>query len=426
MNEEATGCPYSKASEIDFMDPVVQENWFEAYDIIREESPAYYMPQLGMHVITRYEDIEYILRRPEQFTAGPDVGATEPLIKFPEALALYEEKGWRRYTSLGEDMPKHPIYRATVDPYLTASAVRAKEGFIRKTINELIDAWIDDGEVDFMNNFAEPLPMIVIAEILGFPRMDLPQLKVWSAAWVAPFARGLTLEQEKEAVNLHIELQHYIHDTMQEKRKNPKDDIITKLLTTEIDDVDTGERRLLTDVEIIGITDHLLIGGNETTTFALSNGLWLLFRHPALWAQLQADKSKIRTFVEEVLRIESPTQGLYRFVKEDSVIGGVEVPAGSTLSIRYGGGNHDARQFPNPDTPDLTRKNAGRHLAFGIGEHHCPGASLSRFEQNCAWDILLDRIDNPRAIPEKDDFKHISGMWVRALNGIHVQFDKVG
>jgi cytochrome P450 len=424
MNEEVKGCPYTKASEIDFMDPVVQENWFDAYDIIRDESPAYYMPQLGMHVITHYDDIEYILRHPHQFTAGPDVAAQEPLIKFPEAMAIYEDKGWRRYTPLGEDMPKHPIYRATVDPYLTASAVRSKEGFIRQTINELIDGWINNGEVDFMADFADPLPMLVIAELLGFPRMDLPQLKKWSAAWVAPFARGLTLEQEVEAVTLHTELQHYIFETMQEKRKNPKDDIITRLLTTEIDDVDLGKKRNLTDTEIIGITDHLLIGGNETTTFALSNGLWLLFRNPKVYAALESDHSKIKTFVEEVLRIESPTQGLYRFVKEDAVIGGVNVPAGATLSIRYGAGNHDAKQFPMPDTPDLNRRNAGRHLAFGLGEHHCPGASLSRFEQNCAWDILLDRVKNMRPMPNKDDYTHIGGMWVRALTGIHMEFDK--
>jgi cytochrome P450 len=424
MNEEATGCPYTKASEIDFMDPLVQENWFDAYNIIREESPAYFMPQLGMHVITHYDDIEYILRRPEQFTAGPDVGATEPLIKFPEAMALYKKDGWRRYTPLGEDLPKHPIYRGTVDPYLTAGAVRAKEGFIRATVNELIDNWIDDGEVNFMDDFAEPLPMLVIAELLGFPRMDLPQLKEWSAAWVLPFSRGLTLEQEKKAVSLHIELQHYIFETMKEKRKNPKDDIITRLLTTEIDDVDTGKKRNLTDTEIIGITDHLLIGGNETTTFAISNGLWLLFRNPEMYAALDADHTKVKTFVEEVLRIESPTQGLYRFVKEDSVIGGVDVAAGSTLSIRYGAGNHDAGQFPDPTTPDLHRRNAGRHLAFGLGEHHCPGASLSRFEQNCAWDILLKRVKNMRPMPDKDDFSHISGMWMRALTSIHMQFDK--
>ncbi|MDA0338838.1 MAG: cytochrome P450, partial [Proteobacteria bacterium] len=335
----------------------------------------------------------------------------------------YEEKGWQRYTALGENLPKHKHYRALVDPALTASAVKSREGFIRATINELIDEWIDDGEVDFMKKFAEPLPMIVIAELLGFPRMDLPQLKEWSYAWVLPFSRGLSLEREKWAVTMHTELQHYIHETMKEKRKNPKDDIITLLTQIEFEDVELGKKRPLTDVEIIGITDHLLIGGNETTTFAISNGLWLLFRNPDVYAELEADHSRIKTWVEEVLRIESPTQGLYRFVTEDSEVGGVKLPKGATLNIRYGAGNHDAVQFPDPAKPKLSRGNSGRHLAFGVGEHHCPGASLSRFEQNCAWDILLDRVKNMRPVPG-EKYQRVHGIWMRALEGIHMQFDK--
>lgn len=417
------GCPYQRAAEIDFMDPVVQEHWFEAYDVLRAEAPIYFMPQIGMYVLTRYDDIEYVLRRPTLFTAGPDVTTVNPLITFPEARALYEQKGWPRYTPLGENPPKHGCYRALVDPALSPRAIKAREGFIRGTINELIDAWIDDGEIDFVKQFAEPLPMIVIAELLGFPRMDLPQLKEWSYAWVLPFSRGLTLEQELWSVEKHIELQHYIYETVQEKRRKPADDIITRLTQIELEDVDLGRKRPLTDTEIIGITDHLLIGGNETTTFALSNGLWLLFRHPSVYRELQRDRSRIKGFVEEVLRIESPTQGLYRYVTEDTEINGTPVPKGAVLSVRYGAGNHDPERFPDPDTPNLTRKNAGRHLAFGLGEHVCPGATLSRMEQNWAWEILFDRVSNLRPVPEKDDYTHIPGMWVRALKSIHMRFD---
>ena len=420
-----TTCPFSNASEIDFMDPLVQENWFEAYDVIREESPAYFMPQIGMYVLTRYDDIESVLKQPRKFTAGPDVEDTEPLIKFEQARALYDEKGWPRYTPLGENLPRHAHYRALVDPALTAAAIKEKEPFIRAIINELIDDWIAEGEIAFIEKFAEPLPMMVIAELLGFPRMDLPQLKVWSGAWVLPFSRGLTLEQEMQAVSLHIELQHYIFDTMNHKRKTPGNDIITRLLNTEVEDADTGKKRALTDAEIIGITDHLLIGGNETTTFALSNGLWLLFRNPEAYQTLQAEPALIRNFVEEALRIESPTQGLYRFVTEDCEIGGVKIPKGATLSIRYGAGNHDPDRFPEPATPKLDRKNAGRHLAFGMGEHVCPGAALSRFEQRWAWEILFQRLANMRPTPEKNDYKHIPGIWVRALKEIYLSFDAV-
>ncbi len=414
----------SKVEDIDFMDANVQENWFEAYDVIRDTSPAYFMPQIGMYVLTRYDDIEYVLKRPDEFTAGPDVQDTEPLIKFESARRLYDEKGWPRYTPLGENLPKHAHYRALVDPQLTATAIQSKEAFVRSTINELIDSWVDEGEIAFIDQFAEPLPMIVISELLGFPRMDLPKLKTWSTAWVLPFSRGLTEAQEIEAVELHIELQHYIFETMEKKRQTPEDDIISHLVNTEVDDADSGKRRPLTDTEIIGITDHLLIGGNETTTFALSNGLWLLFRNPETYDALRDDRSKIKNFVEEALRIESPTQGLYRFVRDDCEIGGVKIPKGATLSIRYGAGNHDPARFPDPVSPDLSRKNAGRHLAFGMGEHVCPGATLSRLEQRWAWEILLERISNLRPTPGKNDYRHRGGMWVRALEEIYLSFDK--
>ncbi len=416
------GCPYQQAAEIDLMDPIVQENWFDAYDILRKESPIYYMPQLGMHVLTGYDEIEYVLRHPQLFSAGADVRDAEPLIKHPEASALYDNKGWPRYTPLGENLPKHKYYRALVDPKLAAGELKRREPFVREVINELIDQFIDNTEVEFMGAFAEPLPMIVIAELLGFPRMDLPQLKVWSEAWVRPFSRGLTLEQETDAVEKHIELQHYIHAAMQDKRKRPRDDIISHLLSCEVEDADTGKHRPLTDTEVIGITDHLLIGGNETTAFALSNGLWLLFRFPEVEQTLRADPERIKNFVEETLRIESPTQGLFRYVTEDTEVGGVALTRGSVLSIRYGAGNRDPLRFPDPGVPDLARKNAGRHLAFGLGEHVCPGATLSRFEQNWAWQILLSRLQSIEPVPEKDNYRHLPGIWLRALGQIHMKF----
>jgi cytochrome P450 len=253
--------------------------------------------------------------------------------------------------------------------------------------------------------------------------MDLPQLKVWSEAWVRPFSRGLSLAQEIDAVEKHIELQHYIHATMEDKRKRPRDDIISHLLSCEVEDADTGRHRPLTDVESIGITDHLLIGGNETTTFALANGLWLLFQFPEVEQALRADTARIRNFVEETLRIESPTQGLFRYVAQDTEVAGVALTKGSVLSIRYGAGNRDPRRFPEPAVPDLQRKNPGRHLAFGLGEHVCPGATLSRFEQNWAWQILLERLAKIAPVPEKDDYQHVRGIWLRALSQIHLRFE---
>jgi cytochrome P450 len=411
--------------EINFMDPEVQENWFSAYEVLQRDAPVYFMPEIGMYVLTKYEDVMSVVRQPEVFTGGPDFRKNDPMIKFAEARALYEQRGWRPQMPLNENLPKHRRYRGLIDPFFTPAAVKKREPMVRKIINDLIDRWIDKGEIEFMKEFAEPLPMTVIAEFLGFPRMDLPQLKEWSYAWVLPESRGLSLEQELWAVDKHIELQHYIHEAAKAKRAKPKDDIISHLVSAEYRDEETGETRPLRDEEIIGITDHLLIGGNETTTFALSNGLWLLFRFPEAYREIEADHGKIKSFVEEVLRLESPTQQTYRYVTRDVEIRGVKIPEGSLLALRLGAGNRDPGQFPDPSTFDLTRRNVGSHVAFSYGEHHCPGAALSRFEQNCAWDVILERMCNIRPAPGKNDFGHVRGIWLRALKAIHMQFDKV-
>ena len=173
---------------------------------------------------------------------------------------------------------------------------------------------------------------------------------------------------------------------------------------------------------MVCLQDVLRLGGNETTAFALANGLWLLFRFPEVEQALRSNPERIKNFVEETLRIESPTQGLFRYVSQDTELSGVKLSEGSVISIRYGAGNRDPMRFPDPGLPDLARKNAGRHLAFGLGEHVCPGATLSRFEQNWAWQILLNRLESIAPVPEKDDYHHLPGIWLRALQQIHVKF----
>ncbi|MEN3977139.1 cytochrome P450 [Emcibacter sp. SYSU 3D8] len=416
-------CPFSKPQDINFMDPVVQENWFEAYKVLHRDAPVYHMADLDMYIVTKYDDLDKVLKDPVGFPNDYSAEAQETLIQHPEAQALYHTEGWPRLMPLSTNLPEHRSFRALIDSYFTASAVRKREALVQARIDELVDDWIHKGEIEFIKEFAEPLPMAIIAEALGFPRVDLPRLKRWSAAWVKPWSRGLTLDEEKECVRTHIEFQHYIHETALEKRANPTDDVISHLATCDYDDPLTGETRKLTDAEVIGISDHLLTGGNETTTFALASGLWLLFRYPDIYAELKADRSKVRIFVEEALRIESPTQGLMRIAAEDTSLRGVEIPKGAVVHVRYGAGNRDPERYPDPDRPDLNRRASSAHLAFGIGEHICPGAALSRFEQNLAWNTLLDRLDNLRPVPDKDDYTHIPGFWLRALKQIHVRFD---
>ena len=417
-------CPYHKAQEINFLDPAVQEDWYGAYAVLHEQAPVYYMPEVNQWILTRYEDIDRVLKDPYTFINEYSDDADQPLLNFPAARELYAKEGLERMMPLALNRPVQKAYRRMVDPFLTATAVKSREPLIREVANQLIDSWIDQGEVEFIHDFAEPLPMAIIAEALGFPRVDLPRLKRWSTAWATPFFKGLTEAQEIEAVRTHIEFQYYIHETIQHKRAKPTEDVISSLVHGDFEDPISGETRKLNDAEIIGIADHLLTGGNETTTFALSNGMWLLFRHPDVYAELQADRSKLRVWVEEVLRVESPTQGMHRVATCDVEFDGVKIPKGSAIHIRFGAGNRDAGRFACPEKPDLSRRNAAGHFAFGGGDHVCPGGALSRLEQTICWDILLDRTRNLRPVEGRNDFTHVHGFWLRALKELHVAFDK--
>ena len=227
----------------------------------------------------------------------------------------------------------------------------------------------------------------------------------------------LSVEQEFWVAEQIVEFQHYIYATIEQKRQQPGDDVISGLINATYND-----ERPLSDHEIITIVDHLYIGGNETTTFAITSALWILLRQPDLYARVRDDRSLVEQFIEEALRLESPTQGLYRVVATDTEINGVAIAKGATVHIRYAAANRDERMFPEPDEVDLERKNSKRHMAFSLGEHHCPGSGLSRLEQSLALNAILDRLPNLRLTPNKNDFSHMPGFVLRALNELHLEW----
>ena len=170
--------------------------------------------------------------------------------------------------------------------------------------------------------------------------------------------------------------------------------------------------------------DHLFIGGNETTTFALTSGMWLLMQQPEVEERLREDPSRIRTFVDEVLRLESPTQGMDRHTAIETEIAGVTIPKGAHIHMRYAAANRDPAQYGCPADIDLDRPNGYRHLAFSIGESHCPGAALSRLEQNISWHLLLDRIENIRLAESGNELTHFTNLTLRSFQELRITFDK--
>ena len=401
---------------IDLYAPETQENWYPTYQKLRDENPVYQMPGSKIFVISRYQDVLHVLRHQEIFRTGTTAARSS------QSTEIYKNTGWERITPLSVNPPEHRQYRDLVDHHFDASGSLRWLSFIESTVHELIDEFAGPGisargKTEFVQAFAIPLPVRAITRILGFPASDIPQLKEWSTAWVLPFSGPLTAEQDNWVATKVVEFQHYINHAIEEKRINPSDDVISDLTTAMYND-----ERLLTNHEIITIVDHLYIGGNETTTFAITSALWILLRQPGLYDTVYNDRSLVEQFLEESMRLESPTQGLYRSVAADTEIAGVTIPAGSTVHIRYAAANRDDSIFPNADQVDLTRSNTKRHMAFSLGEHHCPGSGLSRLEQKTALNVVLDRLPHLRLAPDTNDFTHMPGFVLRALNELHLEW----
>ena len=371
----------------------------------------YRVPGTNLFVVSRFDDVAYVLRHQELFPTGRN------LTRSVAAREVYETTGWSRITPLSVNPPDHRLYRELVDGFVDLRGSLRWQPFIQATIDELLDEMVDAGSAEMVEAFALPLPVRVITRILGFPASDIPRLKAWSSAWVLPFSGALSEDQERWVAEQVVEFHHYIHHWIGEKRRQPGDDVITALTTARF----AGER-LLTDHEIITMVDHLFIGGNETTTFAIASALWIMLREPGLYERVRADHSLVEPFVEEVLRLESPTQGLYRQAAVDTEINGVEIPQGGVVHVRYAAANRDERMFPDPDQVDLQRANVRRHLAFSAGEHHCPGHGLSRLEQRMALTGVLDRLSDLRLAPGRNDFRHQPGFVLRALNELHLEW----
>jgi cytochrome P450 len=415
-----------KLEDVDLYDPQIQEDWFPAYETLLEQAPVYRIPGTDTYVVCKHEDILTVVRDPETFSNQPEIHGGEQLIEHEEARRYYIEHGLGRETGrarwplLGMDPPDHKKYRVLIDKdMLSKTALRRAQPMIEDTVDELIDGFVGDGEIEFIRQFAVPLPVRIITLMIGFPLEDIPRLKEWSTAWTLPFARGLSLEQEMEVARQGVAFQDYIKRTADERRKAPRDDVITHLVQARYE----GDRPL-TDHEIASIVDNMYVGGNETTTFTLASGLWRMLRDPAVYRALREDPSKIPAFTEEVLRLESPTQGLYRIATRDTALRGVPINKGSTVHIRFGAANRDPDVFKCPAMLDLERENAAKHLAFSQGEHHCPGGPLARMELNIGFERLLARLPNLRLTPGRNDFRHHPGFVLRGLKELWLSFDE--
>ena len=404
-----------QAAKADLSDVAVQKCPWEAYQLLRDEAPVHHMPDTGMYVVSRYEDICQIVRDPARFSMAPN---REFLFKTDEAKQYYEDHGYPRFTPLSTDPPYHTEFRGLLEPFFTAGRIRQWEPALRDLIEDLAGNLETDDAVDFVQAFCFPLPMSVMTILLGLPLEDHEILKHWTDVWVLPFSHAMSPEQEMYVAKEGVKLQDYILAALDEKRKNPKDDLLTMLVQTRRED---GSE--LTTKEMLGFAEQAVVGANETTQNGIAMAMRMLIQNPGVEERLRREPKKIRNFVEECLRLQSPTAGMYRWAKEDIEMHGVTIPKGSVVHLRFAAGNRDERHFPDPGTLDLDRANAASHLAFSQAVHHCLGAPLARLELNLSFEILLKRRQNFRFAQEEGNFDHVPGLALRQLEYLWIKSD---
>ena len=336
-------------------------DFFPWYATMRRTNPVAYDSQYDRWSVFNYNDVQRVLSEHATFSSefmgsnGNPIGAS----------------------IISTDPPRHRKLRSLATQAFTPRAIAQLTPRITEIVNELLDNVAANGKMDIIDGFSNPLPVTVIAEMLGIPQKDRVSFKHWSDELI-----GAT---HTPGSNPQAEMARYFLQVIEERRSNPQDDLITNLMNAQID----GEH--LTMQELLGFCILLLVAGNETTTHLISNAIWSFDEHPEAIEQMRANPALIPDAIEEVLRYRSPVKLMHRVVGQDTTLGGKELREGQMVTAWIGSANHDEAQFPNAETFDFQRT-PNRHLAFGYGIHFCLGAPLARLEARIAFEVIFERL----------------------------------
>jgi cytochrome P450 len=402
-------------ANVDALSPENVENPYALYQILRDESPVHWDANLEVLLVSRYDDVAAVLRDPETFSSA--VGA---MTKAPplEAIEIIAKGHPPVNTLITADPPVHGGYRSLVARAFTPRRVEKLRKHVSEVANELVDAFVDKGRVELVHEFAAPLPLTIIAEQLGVPRARIGDFKKWSDAFM-DFIGGLASDERSiQCAHEIMECQNYFNGRIDEYRSDPPDDILGVLLRAKL----AGERSL-DNAEVGSILQQFMLAGNETSTAAIAATWRFLIEQSDVLDAVKRDRTLIPAVCEEIFRLESPVQNMFRQSTRDCEIGGVPVRAGTKVAVMFGAANRDPRSFPDPDRIDPQRPNVREHMAFGHGNHYCIGAGLARLEACIALDTLLDRLDNVRFAPDANDFSHNPMFIARGLRYLHLEFD---
>jgi cytochrome P450 len=384
------------------------------FDRVRDESPVQYDHESGMYLLFRHEDILFVLQHHEVFphtgqnpnsggiSAGgvPMISATAP--------------------------PEHTQMRSLAFTPFTPGRLKTYEPMIRAFADQLIDSFLGRGTLEFVGDFAIPLPALVICHLMGFPESGpdfefiVDRMSMRSSDKPGITDQGIGSRDQGGPRTLD-DIHSYMRRALEQRFLNPTNDILSELIQLQIKR--DGEFRLN---YLLTICTELLSGGVVTTAQMMANALLLLIQHPEQMAKVQAEHSSISWMFEEALRVESPVQSLTRICVQDCTVGGVAIPAGARILMVFGSANRDPQRFPDPERFDVdrARDQLKVHFGFGYGLHFCLGAPLARLEGDISFKRMFERVANLRLAPAKNDFAHIASTHFRALRALHLEFDR--
>lgn len=354
----------------------VKQDPYPFYAWLRQTHPVYHNEQFDFWALSRYEDVVTAARHSDLFSSAQGVG--------PD----------KRYglSMITNDPPIHTRLRKLVNKAFTPKRIDRLAARIQTIVDALLDDIVAKGEFDLIDDFAIPLPVTVIAEVLGVAPERRDDFRRWSDD-VVHFAGGVSHGNDRAQLRQSWdEFRSCFGDIMAARRREPRDDIISVLVQAQED------QQVLSDLELFNFLQLLLVGGNETTTNLIANGALACTHHPAQWQKLRQQPDLVPNLIEEVLRYDAPIQLVFRTTTQDVEMHGTTIPADSKVALLWGAANRDPDVFPDPDRFDITRS-SNHHIAFGSGIHYCLGASLARLEARIAATTILRRLPYMRLIP---------------------------
>lgn len=399
-----------------FFSPEVQQDPYPRYALARAEEPVFFCDDLGMWVVTRHADVVAVLRDTERFSSR--VTTTNIKEPPPEVMAALR-KGFPRTGSIVTlDPPEHTAVRRRLNAAFTADRIAALEGTVVALANELVDGFVADGRAELMARFCGPLPVAVIAGILGVSRADASRFGQWADDAARLFMGGrLPTDEWVRAAESVVAMQHHLAGLITARASAPAADLLTTIVQAA-----TEPDGRLDMVKAVTYATTFVFAGHKTTTDLLGNAVRLLLLHPERLAALVRDPSRAAAVVEETLRRDCPVPGTTRVTKVEVTLGDVTIPADARVFLALGSVNHDERVFAEPLEFDPERADVGEHLGFGRGVHFCLGAALARLQGRVGLTVLTSRLPGLRlAGDQPPTFRQV--VMFRGLVALDVAWD---